>query len=201
MRWFQRLRARIGPLAGLDANAIVTERAVSANFEDARPGPRVGAAIAGSLGLVTHSFGRGGDRGGVLVCGRHARARLESRAQRRRVGTHPAAPWTSCGPAAAGRTRGRPGDLTPWRPGPQRVPVGTQPARSGHAGWRRRHDWRGSARRHRDPSAPCAPRGSGRHATARVGTTGPRPRYRPSSPRSSCTQTRRSRRQRSRARP
>jgi predicted permease len=39
-------------VAELDANAVVTERAVSAGFEDALQAPRIGAAIAGSLGLV-----------------------------------------------------------------------------------------------------------------------------------------------------
>jgi hypothetical protein len=39
-------------VAGLDANAVVTERAVSANFEEALQAPRIGAAVAGSLGLV-----------------------------------------------------------------------------------------------------------------------------------------------------
>ena len=39
-------------VAGLDANAVVSERAVSASLEDALQGPRIGAAIAGSLGIV-----------------------------------------------------------------------------------------------------------------------------------------------------
>ncbi len=39
-------------VAGLDANAVVSERAVSASLDDALQGPRIGAAIAGSLGVV-----------------------------------------------------------------------------------------------------------------------------------------------------
>lgn len=39
-------------VAGLDANAVVTERAVSAGFDEALEAPRIGAAIAGSLGVI-----------------------------------------------------------------------------------------------------------------------------------------------------